>query len=402
MYELIETHGAPIKAWIRGVPCDEAAKRQLRNIATLPFVFKWVAAMPDVHHGRGSTVGCVIATKGAVIPAAVGVDIGCGMTAVRTGLHRDDLPSGLANVRAAIERAIPHGRTNDGGPGDVGAWASAPGRVERRWNRLLPEYHRLAQAHPGARHRDPECQLGTLGTGNHFVEVCVDEDDHVWFMLHSGSRGAGNRIGSYFTTLAQKSVARSGVKLVDRDLAYLEQGTAEYDGYVEAVEWAQEYARINRELMMEAMTEAVSREVRAIPRVVDAIDCHHNYLARESHYGEDVVVTRKGAVRARAGDRGIIPGSMGARSFIVRGRGNPESFQSCSHGAGRAMSRGQARRTFTVQDHARATRDVECRKDAAVIDETPMAYKPIDAVMAAQTDLAEVEHTLRQLICVKG
>jgi tRNA-splicing ligase RtcB len=402
MYELIETHGVPIKAWIRGVPCEEAAKRQLRNVATLPFLFKWVAAMPDVHHGRGSTVGCVFATKGAVIPAAVGVDIGCGMCAVRTSLQRDDLPTGLANVRAAIERAVPHGRTNDGGRGDVGAWSGAPARVQRRWNQLLPGYERIVKAHGGARHRDPECQLGTLGTGNHFVEVCVDETEHVWFMLHSGSRGAGNRIGTYFTNVAQRSVARSGVRLADRDLAYLNEGTPEYDGYVEAVEWAQEYARINRELMMEAMTDAVRREVKAIPRVAEAIDCHHNYISRESHFGEDVLVTRKGAVRAREGDRGIIPGSMGARSFIVRGRGNPESFHSCSHGAGRAMSRGEAKRTFTIQDHVRATRDVECRKDADVIDETPMAYKPIDAVMAAQTDLVEVEHTLRQLICVKG
>jgi tRNA-splicing ligase RtcB len=402
MYELIETHGVPIKAWIRGVPCEEAAKRQLRNIATLPFVFRWVAAMPDVHLGRGSTVGCVIATKGAVIPAAVGVDIGCGMMAVRTSLHRENLPSGLANVRTAIERAIPHGRTNDGGRGDVGAWAGAPHRVQRRWEQLLPGYERVVKANQGARHRDPECQLGTLGTGNHFVEVCLDEQDQVWFMLHSGSRGAGNRIGTYFTTLAQKSVAKAGVKLADRDLAYLEAGTPEHDGYVEAVEWAQEYARVNRELMMEAMTEAVRKEVRVIPRAVETINCHHNYIAHESHYGEDVVVTRKGAVRAQAGDSGIIPGSMGTRSFIVRGLGNPESFNSCSHGAGRAMSRGEAKRTFTLQDHVRATRDVECRKDADVIDETPMAYKPIDAVMAAQADLVEIAHTLRQVVCVKG
>ncbi|HEY4024876.1 MAG TPA: RtcB family protein [Candidatus Dormibacteraeota bacterium] len=403
MYELIETHGVPIKAWIRGVPCEEGAKRQLRNLATLPFVYKWVAAMPDVHQGRGSTVGCVIATKGAVIPAAVGVDIGCGMMAVQTELGRDNLPAGLAHVRTAIERAIPHGRTNDGGRGDVGAWdGGAPARAQRRWQQLLPGYTRLVKQHPGLRHRDPECQLGTLGTGNHFIELCLDERDQVWFMLHSGSRGAGNRIGTYFTVLAQKRVANAGVKLVDRDLAYLEEGTPEYDGYVEAVEWAQEYARVNRELMMEAMTEAVRKQLRAIPRVVQAINCHHNYLARESHFGEEVVVTRKGAVRARADDMGIIPGSMGARSFIVRGRGNPESFNSCSHGAGRAMSRGDAKRMFTLQDHARATRDVECRKDADVIDETPMAYKEIDAVMAAQSDLVDIEHTLRQVVCVKG
>jgi tRNA-splicing ligase RtcB len=402
MYELIETHGAPIKAWIQGVPCEEAAKRQLRNIATLPFIHKWVAAMPDVHLGRGSTVGCVIATRGAVIPAAVGVDIGCGMMALRTELERSRLPAGLAHVRAAIERAIPHGRSNDGGRGDVGAWDEAPHRVQRRWNELLPGYERVIKAHRGARHRSPDCQLGTLGTGNHFVEVCVDEQDRVWFMLHSGSRGAGNRIATYFTMLAQKLVAGAGVHLVDRDLAYLTEGSPEFDGYVEAVHWAQEYALVNRELMMEAMVEAVRKMVHARPGASTVINCHHNYIAHENHYGEDVLVTRKGAVRARDGDLGIIPGSMGARSFIVKGRGNPESFQSCSHGAGRAMSRGDAKRQFTLQDHARATRDVECRKDAAVIDETPMAYKPIEAVMAAQADLVEIEHTLRQIVCVKG
>jgi tRNA-splicing ligase RtcB len=275
--------------------------------------------------------------------------------------------------------------------------------VQRRWQQLLPGYERLVKAHPDARHRGgPECQLGTLGTGNHFIEVCLDERDQVWFMLHSGSRGAGNRIGAYFTTLAQKQVARAGVKLADRDLAYLEEGSAEYDGYLEAVEWAQEYARVNRDLMMEAMTEAVRKEVRTIPRITKTINCHHNYLAHEGHYGEDVIVTRKGAVRAREGDMSIIPGSMGARSFIVRGLGNPESFNSCSHGAGRAMSRGEAKRTFTIQDHIRATSGVECRKDQDVIDETPMAYKSIEAVMAAQADLVTIEHTLRQVVCVKG
>jgi tRNA-splicing ligase RtcB len=402
MYELIETQGAPIKAWIRGVPCEEAAKRQLQNIATLPFVFKWVAAMPDVHLGRGSTVGCVIATKGAVIPAAVGVDIGCGMMALQTELHRDDLPAGLGSVRGAIERAVPHGSSHGGGRRDVGAGGGSQGRMQRRWEQLLPGYERVVRAHPGARHRGPERQLGSLGAGNHFIEVSLDEQDRVWFMLHSGSRGPGNRIGTYFITLARNRVARAGVQLADRDLAYLEEATPEYDGYLEAVEWAQEYARVNRELMMEAMCEAVSREVGVTPRVARAINCHHNYVAREVHFGEEVLVTRKGATRAEAGEPGIVPGSMGALSFIVRGRGNPESFNSCAHGAGRAMSRGEAKRSFTMQDHARATRDVESRKDTDVIDETPMAYKPVDAVMAAQADLVEVEHTLRQVVNVKG
>ena len=404
MYELIETHGAPIKAWIRGVPCEEAAKRQLRNIATLPFVYKWVAAMPDVHHGRGSTVGCVIATKGAIVPAAVGVDIGCGMMAVQTDLHRDNLPSGLGNVRAAIERAVPHGRTNDGGRGDVGAWADPPARVQRRWEQLLPGYERLVRAHQGVRHRSPECQLGTLGTGNHFIEVCLDEAENVWFMLHSGSRGVGNRMGSYFIEAARKDMQKFFINLPDKDLAYFSEGTEHFDDYVEAVEWAQDFARWNRHLMMEQIVAAVrdSGEVRPFVAELKAINCHHNYVARERHYGQNILVTRKGAVRAHEGDMGIIPGSMGARSYIVRGKGNVESFMSCSHGAGRAMSRAEAKRRFSVEDHKRMTEGVECRKDADVIDETPAAYKPIEAVMAAQSDLVEIVHTLRQVVCVKG
>jgi len=368
MHELIETNGVPIRAWIGEAPCEEAAIRHLRDVAALPFVFGWVVAMPDLHRNRGSTVGSVIATRGAVIPAAAGEDAGCGVLAARTGLERDHLPRGLANVRAAIERAVPHGRTAGGGPGDAGAWAgAAPSRVLRRWQGLLPGYGRLTRAHPGARHRDPERQLGTLGTGGHFAELCLDEEDRVWFVVHSGSRGAGNRVAAHFTALARAGVAAAGVRLPGRDLAYLEEGTADHDAYLEAVEWAQDYARASRELMMEAVTDAVRREVRAIPRVDRTIDCPHNHVARETHLGEDVLVTRRGALRARAGDAGIVPGSMGARSFVVRGLGRPDSLESCAHAAGRAAS-----------------------PDGAA-----------EAVMAAQADLVEVEHTLRQVVCVR-
>jgi tRNA-splicing ligase RtcB len=246
--------------------------------------------------------------------------------------------------------------------------------------------------------------LGTLGTGNHFIEVCLDEENQVWIMLHSGSRGVGNRIGSYFIELAKEDMRRWFINLPDQDLAYLPQGTEHFDDYVEAVHWAQEYARLNRDLMMAAVVAALRRSalLPAFEAQLEAVNCHHNYVAWESHFGENVLVTRKGAVRARRGDLGIIPGSMGARSYIVRGLGNEQSFSSCSHGAGRAMSRAEARRRFSVEDHAAATSGIECRKDEDVIDETPMAYKAIDAVMAAQRDLVEVAHTLRQVVCVKG
>jgi tRNA-splicing ligase RtcB len=403
-HEEFETGGAPIKAWVRGVPFDPTALRQLENTARLPFIYKWVAAMPDVHAGIGATVGSVVATKGAIVPAAVGVDIGCGMGAVRTTLTASDLPESLRDMRSSIERAVPHGF---GGRGkrDVGGWREAPSPVAEAWKPLDAGYAKLTQRHPKlSRNSHPTQQLGTLGSGNHFIEVCLDQDDRVWLMLHSGSRGVGNRIGQFFIERAREEMRKQDVKLPDRDLAYLREGTRGFDEYVEAVEWAQRYAAINRRAMMAALAEAV-RRTKGVPpfQVTDeAVNCHHNYVAREDHYGESVLVTRKGAVRAGAGDLGIIPGSMGARSYIVRGKGNPESFESCSHGAGRAMSRAEARRRFTVEDHALATAEVECRKDAAVIDETPAAYKPIADVMAAQSDLVEIAHTLRQVVCVKG
>jgi tRNA-splicing ligase RtcB len=404
VHQVIASDGAPIKAWTAGVPVEKDAMEQLRRVAQMPFVHKWVAVMPDVHKGIGCTVGTVIATDRAVIPAAVGVDIGCGMVAARTSLLASDLPDNLRKVREAIERAVPHGRTMNGGRGDRGAWENPPPSVAEAWTTLQPGYETIVAKHPRLGRGNDVEHLGTLGTGNHFIEVCLDEDQHVWFMLHSGSRGVGNRIGSHFIELAKEDMRRWLINLPDADLAYLPEGTEHFDDYVEAVSWAQDYAALNRRLMMDAVVRWVSAAgvVRPFSVEGEVVNCHHNYVAREHHYGKNVLVTRKGAVRARLGDMGIIPGSMGARSFIVRGLGNPESFCSSSHGAGRVMSRTQAKKTFTVEDHARATAGVECRKDEDVIDETPGAYKSIDAVMHAQRNLVEIVHTLKQVVCVKG
>ncbi len=403
---ILSDKGVPIKAWTKGVPVEEQARQQLLNAAQLPFIFKWIAAMPDVHWGVGATVGSVIPTKGAIIPAAVGVDIGCGMMAVQTSLKASHLPDHLGGIRAAIELAVPHGRTNHGGAGDRGAWHDVPFSTQEAWGaELKPGYDAILAKHPKLDRGNHANHLGTLGTGNHFIEVCLDEVENVWFMLHSGSRGVGNRMGTYFIDLARKDMRKFFVNLPDIDLAYFPEHTDHFDDYVEAVEWAQDYARRNRDLMMRQVVDAARNSGLLPPFTaeVQAINCHHNYVAREKHYGEtNILITRKGAVRAREGDLGIIPGSMGTRSYIVRGKGNPESFHSCSHGAGRAMSRNEAKRRFTVEDHERMTAGVECRKDADVIDETPAAYKPIEAVMAAQADLVEIVHTLRQVVCVKG
>src|SRR5689334_75420 len=404
-YELIASERMPIKAWTRGVPIEEQALAQLRNVASMPFIHSHVAVMPDVHWGMGATVGSVIPTVGAIIPAAVGVDIGCGMMAVRTNVRAEHLPDSLAHVRSAIEAAVPHGRSDNGGRNDVGSWQKEPPEhAKAKWAELEDGYKAVIDRHPKAAHARGLGQLGTLGTGNHFIELCLDEAGAVWVMLHSGSRGVGNRIGSYFIERAKAEMARWFIHLPDADLAYLPQGSELFDDYVHAVEWAQRYARMNRELMMQATIDAL-RATGQVPEFtahLEAVNCHHNYVSFEHHYGANVIVTRKGAVRARTGELGIIPGSMGAKSFIVRGKGNPESFTSCSHGAGRAMSRSKAKKTFTLADHAAATAGVECRKDADVIDETPGAYKAIDDVMAAQADLVEVVYTLKQIVCVKG
>jgi len=402
-HDIIEVPGGGfVRAWTRGVPFEEAAREQVLRVAALPFVYRWVAVMPDVHAGMGATVGSVIATDGAVVPAAVGVDIGCGMMAQRTTLHAADLPADLHPLREAIERAVPHGRTNNGRPGDKGAWGTPPPRVAAAWEKLEAGYQAIVAKHRSIARGSTVEHLGTLGTGNHFVEVCLDEAERVWLMLHSGSRGVGNRIGTDFVALAKAEARRWYVSLPDPDLAYFPEGTELFDDYLQAADWAQEFAATNRELMMQTVVEALRERLPSLALEGGGVNCHHNYVAREHHYGRNVLVTRKGAVRARKGDTGIIPGSMGARSYLVRGLGNAESFTSCSHGAGRAMSRTAARKAFSLADHAAATAGVECRKDADVLDETPGAYKPIDAVMDAQRDLVEVVHTLRGAVCVKG
>jgi tRNA-splicing ligase RtcB len=403
-HDTLHDEGAvPIKHWTRGVPLEDAAREQLRNIARMPFIHRHVAVMPDVHLGKGATVGSVVPTIGAVIPAAVGVDIGCGMIAVRTTLTASDLPDDLGPLRSAIEKAVPHGRTLGHGRRDVGSWDRPPPLAIAGWSQLAKDFERIKQIHPPLAKSNHLAHLGTLGTGNHFVEVCLDEEQRVWLMLHSGSRGVGNAIGQHFIQLAKDDMRRQDIRLPDADLAYLKEGSRHYDDYVFAVDWAQRFARMNREVMMKHVIEAVRTVIRKpFEAQAEAVNCHHNYVQRERHFGEDVLVTRKGAVSARKGELGIIPGSMGAKSFIVRGLGNAESFNSCSHGAGRVMSRTEAKRRISLEDHRLATEGVECRKDVDVVDESPAAYKPIEAVMSAQDDLVEVVHTLKQVVCVKG
>ncbi|MCC7073479.1 MAG: RtcB family protein [Deltaproteobacteria bacterium] len=397
-YELMQEGDAkPVKSWTKGVPFEAEARAQLQRVARLPFVHRHVAVMPDVHAGKGATIGSVIPTRGAIIPAAVGVDIGCGMSAARTTLKAGDLPDELKGLRGAIERAVPVGA----GAHDL---AALPVAVAGAWSELKGRFDAVVAKHPVVAKSNNAVHIGTLGTGNHFIELCLDEEDRVWVMLHSGSRGVGNKIGSYFIERAKEEMRRWFIALPDADLAYLPEGSALFDDYVEAVHWAQDFAKVNRALMMRATLEALAATSVLPPFSVDegAVSCHHNYVEKEHHFGADVWVTRKGAVRARRGELGIIPGSMGARSFIVRGKGEAESLCSCSHGAGRLMSRTEAKKRFSVEDHRLATAGVECRKDEGVIDETPGAYKPIDAVMRAQADLVEVVHTLRQVVCVKG
>lgn len=404
-YEVLHREGnAPIKAWTKGVPFNDNAKQQLLNIATLPFIHKWVAAMPDVHLGKGATIGSVIPTIGAVIPAAVGVDLGCGMMAVKTSLNATQLPDNLAAVRAEIEKNVPHGRSKRRRHGrDKGSWGCPPDFVEQAWSPLDEGFKIMVAKFPFLKSTNNIKHLGTLGTGNHFIELCLDENQAVWVMLHSGSRGVGNRIGSYFIEQAKKDMEKYFIHLPDRDLAYIPEGSNMFREYTLSVAWAQDFARINREVMMQRTLAALAKEIET-PFTIDeqAVNCHHNYISRENHYDKDVWVTRKGAVSAQKGEMGIIPGSMGTQSFIVRGLGNEESFCSCSHGAGRVMSRTQAKKEVSLETHLKAVEGVECRHDLSVIDETPSAYKPIEKVMAAQADLVEIVHTLKQVVCVKG
>jgi tRNA-splicing ligase RtcB len=404
-YEVMHKEGqAPVKSWTRGVSFDENARQQVNNIATMPFIHKWIAVMPDVHLGKGATIGSVIPTIGAVIPAAVGVDLGCGMMAAKTTLNASQLPDSLAALRSEIEKRVPHGSTPKmQGGRDKGSWKNAPDDVTVAWTNLDDGFQKLCTKHPFLKNTNNMNHLGTLGSGNHFIEICLDETNVVWVMLHSGSRGVGNRIGTHFIEQAKKDMERWMINLPDRDLAYIPEGSEHFRDYVEAVAWAQDFARLNREVMMARTLQAI-RDVLKIPfeAHVEAVNCHHNYISKEHHYGKDVWVTRKGAVSAKKGEMGIIPGSMGAKSFIVRGLGNEESFCSCSHGAGRVMSRTEAKRMVSLDEHLKATEGVECRKDEDVIDETPSAYKPIEKVMEAQSDLVEIVHTLKQVLCVKG
>lgn len=430
-----------MKAWTKGVEFEEEARKQVENISRMPFIYPHVAVMPDVHRGMGATVGSVIPTLGAVIPAAVGVDIGCGMMAVKLPIRASRLPDNLGKLRHEIEKVVPAGRTNDGGDGDRGAWGRVPELHIETWdNELREDYAKICERHPKIATRTVMNHLGTLGTGNHFLEICLEQyqgeanacfncdldhsnctecngtgqvDPGVWVVLHSGSRGAGNKFGSYFIEMAKEDMRKYFINLPDMDLAYLPEGTDGYDDYLSAVRWAQKYARTNRELMMVNALNAIARELDGagmpvletrhdLARFDTVVNCHHNYLNWENHAGKNVIVTRKGAVRARLGDMGIIPGSMGARSYIVRGKGNADALHSCSHGAGRKMSRTQAKKNISLEQHRAALEGVECDKSAETIDETPEAYKSIDAVMEAQKDLVEIVHTLKQVLCIKG
>lgn len=395
--------GVDVFLWNKGVNIEDEAIEQLRNLAKMPFVFKHVAAMPDTHWGMGATVGSVFASEGAVIPAAVGVDIGCGMIAARLNVdHYEGLSaSDRLAIRSEIERVIPMGRTNNGGPGDRGAWATIPDDVLAEWAKLKEEFGAICESDQPIAKGNTENHLGSLGTGNHFIEIQFDEDGHVWLMLHSGSRGVGNRIGSHFIRKAKELAERYFIKLPDNDLAFLPQADPLYGRYIKALHWAQKFAFVNRQIMLRRTLTAV-QTVIAGAEILSEINTHHNYAEFEQHYGKKVLLTRKGAIKADKGDLGIIPGSMGTRSYIVRGLGKGLSFNSCSHGAGRAMSRTEAKKRFTLEDHAKATEGVECRKDADVIDETPSAYKDIDAVIEAERDLVEVVHTMKQIVCCKG
>jgi tRNA-splicing ligase RtcB len=380
-----------IRLWTRPETVEPEAMRQLRNISSLPWVVRHVAVMPDVHYGKGATVGSVIAMRDAVSPAAVGVDIGCGMTAVRTSLIAGDLPGDLGRLRSKLEAAIPVG------PSQHRATAFTA-RDADDWDRFWGSFDELTPA-VKAQAGKATHQMGTLGGGNHFIEICLDTDGQVWVMLHSGSRGIGNLLAQHHIDVARRLAHNRS--LPDPDLAVFLAHTPQMAAYRHDLYWAQDYARRNRAVMLRLICDVLRRQ---FPRVsfMDPISCHHNYVAEETHFGEELLVTRKGAIRAGRGDLGIIPGSMGTGSYIVRGLGNPDSFESASHGAGRRMSRTKARRQFTAADLAEQTAGVECRKDAGVVDEIPAAYKDLEEVIASQTDLVEVVTKLKQVVCVKG
>lgn len=396
----------PIKTWTKNVPVEDGAIEQLRNLAKLPFIYEQVVAMPDVHQGMGATIGSVIATKGAIIPAAVGVDIGCGMRAGRLkDVTAKDIKGLEKEIFNLISRNVPHGRTDHGGQNDRGRWGRTPSHILKVWSKELEEgYTEIITCTPSIDrgNKTTHEHLGTLGTGNHFIEICLDGEDNVWIMLHSGSRGVGARIGNTFIKTAKELCQKWFIDLPDPNLAYLPEDTGAYDNYYHAVKWAQQYAFFNRKIMFDTVVEAVAEAIDYTPAVDWKVDCHHNYVDKEHHFGQNILVTRKGAIRARESDYGIIPGSMGRKSYIVQGLNNPESFTSCSHGAGRVMSRTKAKRTITIDDHIKATEGIVCLKDESVLDESVAAYKDIDQVMEAEKDLVEPIHVLKQVICVKG
>ena len=388
---IVEHHqkGVPVKAWASQVTIEPEAWEQARNVAELPFIFKHVALMPDSHWGMGATVGSVIATVGAIVPAAVGVDIGCGMSAVKLKF-KIDVFSNLDKLRSSIERSVPVGFNHN------------TELTRRMWSSIKSTYPDGSPVN-----EKTFLQLGTLGGGNHFIEICSDEHNNAWIMLHSGSRNIGKTRAEYHIDIAKGLMKEYFISLPDPDLAYLIQDTPQFKAYIADLLWCQEYAKQNRNEMMLRVIKDISYHLydteRRYDHLVDMrVDCHHNFTQIENHYDKNIWITRKGAVSAREGQLGIIPGSMGTRSYIVKGKGNIDSFCSCSHGAGRAMSRNQAKKKFTIEDHIKATEGVECRKDEDVIDETPMAYKDIDAVMDSQSDLVEVVATLKQILCVKG
>ncbi len=386
----------PVKIYTDEI--GSAAMQQLYNVAQLPFIHSHIAAMPDVHLGKGATIGSVIPTKGAIIPAAVGVDIGCGMNTIRLSIKGKDLPDNLRGLRLLIEEAIPVGfkmhNTDMARRSTISALNVGLDRIFGKHKKIYSMQKKPYQTWIR--------QIGTLGGGNHFIELCLDENDDVWVMLHSGSRGIGNAIGQYFIGLAKRDMGQHLVNLPDKDLAYFTEGARYFNDYVEAVEWAQDYAMANRREMMHLILNALKKKLPKFGVTKEAINCHHNYVSQEVHFGEKVFLTRKGAISAGMDELGIIPGSMGAKSFIVRGKGNPQSFCSCSHGAGRKMSRSAAKRQYSEEDVVQQTSGVECRKDKGIIDEIPAAYKDIDRVMSNQSDLVEVVHTLKQIVCVKG
>ena len=407
-YDVYKGSQVPIKSWTRGVLIQSKAIDQLKNLAALPFIHKWIAAMPDIHPGLGSVVGSVIPTIGAIIPAAVGLDIGCGMFAVRTGLVLGDLPKSLKQWRLAIEKAVPHGFGKESSH-IRGAWSHSgiPKATSRLWaNKLEARHDAILAKHKSIAGKTLYEQLGTLGSGNHFIEICIDQEERVWLMLHSGSRGVGNRIGRYFTGLARDEMDKHFIHLPDKDLAYFVEDSTLFDDYIEAMMWAQDFAQHNRDLMVAQVFDAL-KQMPGVPqkKLMDhevSVNCHHNFTTQESHFGKNPWITRKGAICARKGVLGIIPGSMGSESFIVEGKGNPDSFHSCAHGAGRLMSRSQAKKLFTLDDLIEDTEGVECRKVESLIDETEKCYKPVKDVMAAQKSLVDTKFTLKGVLCVKG